>query len=278
MTSVSLAYSESLSSGPFGRRECQNVGVRPAMSGPAAYREWPVPDGLRRYLACSWTGGLTPKNAACVEPVLPDGCMDIIWDGQRLFVAGPDTAPSWAGSGGAFAVGVRFRPGIGPLFLGLPAFELRDQRAELDLMWSDTRRVVERLANCHTLRHAATVLEDEAARRLPGLAAPDPVVEAAAKEWSRGAPTAAPGSWAERAGVTERQLHRRFLATVGYGPKTLQRILRLQGFLESCSNGKSGLAELAAYCGYADQAHLTREARALTGRTPAQLRASRLQV
>ncbi len=248
------------------------------MSGPAAYREWTVPDGLRRYLACSWTGGLATSNGAWVEPVLPDGCMDIIWDGQRLFVAGPDTAPGSAGSGGAFAVGIRFRPGIGPLFLGLPAFELRDQRAELDLMWSDSRQLAERLDECHTLRHAATILEDEAARRLPGIAAPDPVVEAAANVWSRGAAAAAPSWWAEMAGITERQLHRRFLATVGYGPKMLQRILRLQGFLEWCSDGDIGLAELAARCGYSDQPHLTREARALTGRTPTQLRATRLQV
>jgi hypothetical protein len=56
-----------------------------------------------------------------VEPVLPDGCMDIIWDGDRLFVAGPDTGPNQTGADGPFAVGVRFSPGSG---LGFSAYLL----------------------------------------------------------------------------------------------------------------------------------------------------------
>jgi AraC-like DNA-binding protein len=204
--------------------------------------------------------------------------MDIIWDGERLFVAGPDTTPSWSGSESELAVGVRFRPGIAPLFLRLAASELRDQRVDLDLVWSDAGPIVERLAECQTPRHAASILEKEAAKRLPGISAPDPVVEAAARVWSKGAAIAAPDWWAQQAGISERHLHRRFLAAVGYGPKLLQRILRLQKFLQWCQTSNAGLAELAATSGYADQAHLTREARALTGLRPTELRASRLQV
>lgn len=37
----------------------------------------------------------------------------------------------------------------------------------------------------------------------------------------------------------------------------------------------ASLAEVAAQAGYADQAHLSREVRALTGRSPAALRAER---
>src|SRR5258708_7179898 len=107
--------------------------VTPAITGPGDYREWGVPTRLVRYLACSWTGGLDPA-ARSAEPVLPDGCMDIIWDGARLFVAGPDTAPNWPATRGPFAVGVRFRPGMGPLFLGVPAPSLRDQRIDVELL------------------------------------------------------------------------------------------------------------------------------------------------
>jgi len=28
-------------------------------------------------------------------PIMPDGCMDLLWDGKRLFVAGPDTTARW---------------------------------------------------------------------------------------------------------------------------------------------------------------------------------------
>ncbi|HEV7175962.1 MAG TPA: helix-turn-helix domain-containing protein, partial [Solirubrobacteraceae bacterium] len=72
---------------------------------------------------------------------------------------------------------------------------------------------------------------------------------------------------------SERQLQRRFLAAVGYGPKMLQRVLRLRRFLATAKFdvALSGLAAAAAGAGYADQAHLTRECRALTGLTPGQL-------
>ena len=60
-------------------------------------------------------------------------------------------------------------------------------------------------------------------------------------------------------GVSERQLRRRFADAVGYGPKTLARVLRFQRFL---ALGRRPAATWRAWrcgAGYADQAHLTRE-------------------
>ena len=64
---------------------------------------------------------------------------------------------------------------------------------------------------------------------------------------------------------------RRFLAAVGYGPKMLERVLRLRRFLAGGLGGSDGLARAAVEAGYADQAHLSRECRALTGLTPGEL-------
>ena len=75
-----------------------------------------------------------------------------------------------------------------------------------------------------------------------------------------------------------RQLRRRCHAVVGYGPKTLQRVLRFRRFVSRIERGPAppartgtDLAALAAQAGYADQAHLTRECQALAGLTPAAL-------
>ena len=64
--------------------------------------------------------------------------------------------------------------------------------------------------------------------------------------------------------LSERQRHRRSKAVFGYGAKTLARILRLQRALELARSGEA-FAEVAARTGYADQAHLSREARDLAG-------------
>ena len=256
--------------GPEARRE---AGTPP----PTGYAEWPAPPILRRYVACTWTGGSDAAAHPDAEPVLPDGCMDLIWTGTGVIVSGPDTGPSRTGAGGPPAVGLRFRPGMAPLFLGVPAHELRDQRADLESFWPDAAGMLDELAACLDPRAAAAVLGDRVAGRLPGIGAPDPLIEAATALWSDGAPDP-PSALARRAGITERQLHRRSLAAVGYGPKLLQRVLRFQAFLAACRDPGSSLSELAARVGYADQSHLSREARALATLTPAQLRAARTDV
>ena len=68
-------------------------------------------------------------------------------------------------------------------------------------------------------------------------------------------------------GLSERQLYRRCLDAFGYGPKMLDRVLRLNLALDRARTGLS-LAEVAARTGYADQAHFTREVKALTGMPP----------
>ena len=95
----------------------------------------------------------------------------------------------------------------------------------------------------------------------------------------RDRPGAAPGGGpgvvavlAARTGLSERQLHRRCLAAFGYGAKTLDRVLRLQRFLAlGRAHPAAGLAALAVAAGYADQAHLGHDCRALAAATPTEL-------
>ena len=100
----------------------------------------------------------------------------------------------------------------------------------------------------------------------------DPLVRAAVRRLDRAGTrvsTLGPGL-----GISERQLQRRFRDAVGYGPKTLQRILRFQRALAEIRRGceqSGGLARVAAATGYADQAHLTRESRRLAGFSPKRL-------
>ena len=73
---------------------------------------------------------------------------------------------------------------------------------------------------------------------------------------------------ADELGLSERQLRRRFHAAAGYGPKTLQRVLRFRRFL---AGPRDDLARAALEAGYADQPHLAREVAKLAGTTPSRL-------
>ncbi|MEU6236470.1 helix-turn-helix transcriptional regulator [Kitasatospora sp. NPDC047058] len=228
-----------------------------------------------------WTS--TPA-APGLQRILPDGCLDLIWTGGELLVAGPDTTAVLVGAGPqrGTTVGLRFAPGTGPVVLGVPAHELRDRRVPLAALWpgADVRRLTERLTEraperlTERLTERATervadadapgrLLRALAAARLdaPGPIRPDPIVPEVLAGLAAGEPVAA---CAARAGYSERQLHRRCQASFGYGLKTLARILRMNRSVGLARAGRP-FAEIAATVGYADQAHLSREVRALAG-------------
>jgi AraC-like DNA-binding protein len=193
--------------------------------------------------------------------VLPDGCIDVIWSEGQLMVAGPDTtAQVTVGEPGARFTGVRFAPGTGPLFAGVPAHELRDRRVALADLWpaARVRRLTGRVAGAPDPRAA---LEEIAGARLGQADPPDPVVAGIVAGLRSGASVAAT---AASVGLNERGLHRRCLAAFGYGPKTLARILRMNRALDLARAG-TPFATVALTAGYADQAHLAREVRALAG-------------
>jgi AraC-like DNA-binding protein len=211
------------------------------------YREIPQHDP---HIACLWTRD--PEPARQTHRILPDACVDIVWAGTRLVVAGPATGPAFTSiAANTAAFGVRFRVGAAGAALGLPAAEVLDATVPLDDLWAG--EITERVGAAPSVETLAEVV------RTRITAAPDALVRAAA--------TGADPN------LGARQLRRRFADAVGYGPKTLQRILRFQRFL-ALAQTSPDLARLALEAGYADQAHLTRECSRLAGLPPAALLAS----
>ncbi|MGW2825960.1 helix-turn-helix domain-containing protein [Streptomyces sp. NPDC001443] len=201
-------------------------------------------------------------SASRARPVLPDGCMDLLWTEGRLLVAGPDTRPHRPEGAPARWAGVRFFPGTAPALLGVPAHELRDRRVGLDDLWpaAPVRRLCERV---DAAADPAAALEEIAWERAGTTDPPDPVTASLVAALAAGRSVAAT---ADDLGLGVRLLHRRSLAAFGYGPKTLSRILRLQRALALARDGVPQ-AGTAVRAGYADQAHLARDVRRLTGTT-----------
>ncbi|OXR40463.1 hypothetical protein B7C42_07401 [Nocardia cerradoensis] len=231
-----------------------------AENSPGLYRE-------RRSRASAgamvWQREVTAESAT----VLPDGCMDLLWLGGRLVVAGPDTRAYRSGAAAQTVYGIRFAPGTAPGLLGVRAQELLDRRAELDELWSSRRARV--LADVVAAApDPLRGLEEVARRCAAATAPPDPVVAQIVRRLDAGETVAAT---ADALGLGARRLHRLSVAAFGYGPKMLARVLRMRKALDLTRAGV-GFAETAALAGYADQAHMTREIRALTGRSPGRIR------
>jgi AraC-like DNA-binding protein len=241
----------------------------------SAYREFAPPRDLHPLVACRWMRVVPEGSPSSSTLILPDGCMDLLWRDGELVLAGPDRrARPTPISPGQVIRGVRLRPGVAGAVIEMPASEVLDGHFPLqDVLGTKATEVAERLGKSG---------DDAAFELLEGLVSsqlrdrgPDPLVLAASRRLGF------PGSrveWLANAlGISDRQLRRRFHRFVGYGPKTLDRILRFRRLVSqspAITSGDGDLARLAAELGYADQAHMTRDCVALSGLTPGRLAAT----
>ena len=237
------------------------------------YRERRPPAALAPWVECSWELTIDRSRRDGAHRVLPDGCIDLVWTAAAgLRVAGPNATAFIAElPPGGVAVGVRMHPGGAPALLGLSAPGLLDAHVRASELWKGRgARLEAALADAPTSEQRAAVLLRWLGLQAQAARVPDAVVRALS---SRLMAAAVPiGSFAREIGYGERQLRRRVIAEVGYGPKHLARVLRLRRTL-AIARGDAGLSltELAYDGGYADQAHLCHECSALAGTTPGAL-------
>jgi len=86
------------------------------------------------------------------------------------------------------------------------------------------------------------------------------------------APTARIGDLARAHGVTPTHAARAFARRFGVTPGVFRAEQRLRAGLQALAEAAASLADIAAACGFADQAHLTRSVVSATGQTPSRLR------
>ncbi|WP_067521202.1 AraC family transcriptional regulator [Alloactinosynnema sp. L-07] len=206
-------------------------------------------------IACLWSRTL---DVPVEHRVVPDGCADVIWhrESGRLFVAGPDTTAQVGIGEPGTLIGLRFLPGAAAV--GVPADAIRDGRVDLADFRADAGELADRLA--HSPDPHRLLLDAFPVR-------PDPTVAAIRGLACR---TGKVRDIADTIGLSERQLLRRSAAAFGYGPKVLHRVLRFDRALNAVRAGRPAGA-VAYECGFADQAHLAREVKALAGTTLTEL-------
>jgi len=230
---------------------------------------------LRDHLSCIWVNDLTPSSVKEYH-VVPDGCVDILWTGSGLYVAGPDTHPvlELVRPGSSIA-GVRFRPGAAYPWLGVPLSEILNSRVLLAEFWIEGGMVAEHVSAAPDSRAATKVLEEILLARLVRVGQADRQIaflRNAAAVKLRDSDLSGVQELSRRMGISERTLRRRCIDAFGYGFKTLQRILRFQRFFRLLTlSHDPNLAALALEAGFADQPHMSREVRRLCEVRPVDL-------
>jgi AraC-like DNA-binding protein len=234
----------------------------------AHYTEHPPPARLVPYVECLWT--LETNEPISGYPVLPDGCVDIIFSpgrsGPEAQVVGTMTRTrKFSFSAGQFDCGVRFRPGMSYGFLRLPGTEITDRSLPLTDVWKTAAKDLNaRLEDAQSANECVHIV----ANALP--TAPEHgVVQRVSTAIVARCGQVRVDELAFDAGMSARQLRRLFLEQTGLTPKHLARVIRFRESISRLGQTKRGdWAQVALDCGYYDQAHFINEFRELSGYRP----------
>jgi AraC-like DNA-binding protein len=170
--------------------------------------------------------------------------------------------------GSAAGVQLDLEPPAARALLGVPAGQLAGRTVGLDdLLGAEAPRLAERLHGARGAAERFAILDEALLRALaPARAMARPDTQRA---WALLCATQGRvrvDAVAHALGCSRRHLARRFAEDVGVPPKLAARLIRFEAARRRL--GTVPLAHLAAEHGFADQAHLTREFRALGGAPP----------
>jgi AraC-like DNA-binding protein len=223
---------------------------------------------LATWVSANWRETVGVGSHA--DGVHPDASIDIVWNGGELLVFGPRTRSAAAPEAAqGEVIGVRLRRGSARAMLGESAIALADRTVPLESLWGNAARSAALRLGAATPDRVMTELSTLLIDRGRTVARPDGLIPRLVALAGRQRTVR---DIAQEVDLSERQLYRRCVDEVGYGPKHLVRVLRLQRLFGLARRQPDlELAALAQAAGYADQAHMSRECRALTGLTPARL-------
>ena len=245
-----------------------------------AYREYLPHPALRPFVDRFWTSAPPPgPGAAGPQPILPDGCIDLIVNpalGGRADVVGTMTRALMIAEGASERMlqllAVRFRPGGAAPFLRTSAHQLTDRRIEVGQIGA--RSLIPPGLGDATPLQAVALWEQALLRQMPASPFRDLWLDHVLGRLTR---EMAPSidAVAREVGCSRQHLGRVFRAQVGLGPKQFARVARLQRTVARLQDApRASAADVAVSMGYFDQAHMIGEFAALVGMTPLAVRKS----
>jgi AraC-like DNA-binding protein len=251
------------------------------------YREYAALPALASIVRCVWTLEGHARDLGDVQPVLPDGCPEIILhlgdaferihrDGGRehqplTIFAGQLLGPlDLRATGRVAVVGIRLRPDGAAALLREPQQNLVGLTLGLDVLSPSLGHLLDEVrGDARKPDDVAQIVQPALARHVEAGSIDRQVHEAVeAIQHARG--LIAVDALAARVGLTPRHLERRFNHIVGISPKRLARVTRFQRALrmfEQLDSPQRG-TRTAVTCGYADQAHFVRDFSEFAGCAP----------
>jgi AraC-like DNA-binding protein len=251
------------------------------------------PAELAAWVRCIWTLRGAPDATDGGDPVLPDGCVEIVLNfgdrfrrhlengtverQPRALIAGQITRSiAIEPEGFIDLLGIRFHPWGAAPFFRVTASEMRDRMFVLDEI-TCIERALRRVGDADEEHERLALVGSALAECVPKARAPHSTAAHAVALVGSGSDSVR--AMASKIGTTTRAMQLAFQNEIGMSPKSLMRISRLQRAAGIARGGEPmSLSRLALAAGYYDQAHFARDCRDIAGLTPGELFGQRAEL
>ncbi|MGL1864107.1 MAG: helix-turn-helix domain-containing protein [Pseudodesulfovibrio sp.] len=261
------------------------------------YNHFSPSDELAPYVACYWTITGDTKRPATKIRVLPDGCMDAIFDltggltplgvqpdpqeRPSAFITGVSSVPMVVSLPACpRIVAIRFKPGGAAPLINAPAWELAETSADIDdLMPGFANLATSLIGEVKAPKAMVRVMDKLLLERLHRVPKTDAITAHAVSAMARNLNSLRINTLVSEMGMTQKKLERTLLHHAGLTPKRLGRTIRFISAIHRLDTAPTTpLASLALDLGYSDQAHFNRDFKALSGLAPTRWLAERTSV
>jgi len=256
--------------------------LEPVQGSSYRYREYLPDKALQPYVACYWTVEFDASNDRKLHRIIPDGCVDIIFDlNAPSFSKGAMLAGLMASyetmdlTESCFSFGIRFFSDQAWPFIGYSVSELSGNAVSLEDVWgAEAGLVVERVQEAAgSVQAMIGLVESILFGKLGRLPYPEHQLLRSAMQHlyaSRGLLSVR--TLAEKLSYSERTVRRMFRKEFGMGPKEIASIIQFQNLLQELHKGASlRFSDTAIKSGYYDQPHFIHMFKRFYGLTPHQV-------
>jgi AraC-like DNA-binding protein len=253
------------------------------------YLEIDPPAPLADLVRCIWRLHGTALNGAAPEPIMPDGCVEVVLNLGDHFIrhTGPHArhrqplrlvagqlthAVTIEPSGGVDLWGVRFHPWSAATFLGVRGTELRDRMETLGDVSSELDAALAPFVDATSDDTRYGALVDALVTHARAAGPIEPALPALVSFIAGGRRLLSVRELARHAGLGTRRVQTLFAERVGLSPKLLMRLSRFQRALHLArERADLSWGAVAARAGYYDQPHLNHDCLEIAGCTPSAL-------
>lgn len=254
------------------------------------YREFQPNDRLAEFVQLIWVMESEFEDERCPrERILPDGIVELVFHYAEPFITHRADGSSYH-QPKAFAISqmrqfieieptgpvgmvcARFYPWGAYHFFQTPIQSFLDDQVDAETLWPEQYdELFNSICANKEPETKKQLVEEFLIARLNENERSDKRIDEAIRQIRHSAGTRSASELCEQLNISEKQLQRNFLASMGTTPKVFSRVSR---FLYLCSHladfRHKTLTELAYDCGYFDQAHFIKEFKQFSGFTPRQ--------